>query len=161
MTPEHTGGFDWLRSKSNSKAEPLGWRQHSDPETETMRLRRSRRSQASLGQIFEQKYRPWDGELGPRWMRNYAIFRHHVYGVFTGKGHRQYHPMVRLLILIIFLASLTPIPMLFLSSFIGDQGGFFEKMWGINRYNLWGQVLGYFPRNLCMWPLLTAIVVGA
>ena len=69
------------------------------------------RSQASLGQIFEQKYRPWDGELGPRWMRNYAIFRHHVYGVFTGKGHRQYHPMVRLLILIIFLASLTPIPM--------------------------------------------------
>tara|TARA_B100000482_G_C12546767_1_gene274526 strand:- start:244 stop:951 length:708 start_codon:yes stop_codon:yes gene_type:complete len=50
--------------------------------------------------------------------------------------------------------------MLFLSSFIGDQGGFFEKMWGINRYNLWGQVLGYFPRNLCMWPLLTAIVVG-
>jgi ABC-type transport system involved in multi-copper enzyme maturation permease subunit len=118
------------------------------------------KSQASLGQIFEQTYRPWDGELGPRWMRNYAIFRHHVYGVFTSKGHRQYHPMVRLLILIIFLASLTPIPMLFLSSFIGDEGGFFEKMWGINRYNLWGQVLGYFPRNLCMWPLLTAVVVG-
>ena len=64
------------------------------------------------------------------------------------------------MILIIFLASLTPIPMLFLSSFIGDDGGFFEKMWGINRYNLWGQVLGYFPRNLCMWPLLTAVVVG-
>ena len=100
------------------------------------------KSNASLGQIFEQKYRPWDGELGPRWMRNYAIFRHHVYGVFTGKGHRQYHPMVRLLILIILLASLTPIAMLFLSSFIGDEGGFFEKMWGINRYNLWGQVLG-------------------
>ena len=117
------------------------------------------KSNASLGQIFEQKYRPWDGELGPRWMRNYAIFRHHVYGVFTGKGHRQYHPMVRLLILIILLASLTPIAMLFLSSFIGDEGGFFEKMWGINRYNLWGQVLGYFPRNLCMWPLLTAVVV--
>ena len=118
------------------------------------------KSEASLGQIFEQKYRPWNGILGPRWMRNYAIFRHHVYGVFTSKGHRQYHPMVRLLILIIFLASLTPIPMLFLSSFTGDQGGFFEKMWGINRYNLWGQVLGYFPRNLCMWPLLTAVVVG-
>ena len=33
-------------------------------------------------------------------------------------------------------------------------------MWGVNRYNLWGQVLGYFPRNLCMWPLLTALVVG-
>tara|TARA_B100000686_G_scaffold350106_1_gene445099 strand:+ start:23 stop:730 length:708 start_codon:yes stop_codon:yes gene_type:complete len=50
--------------------------------------------------------------------------------------------------------------MLFLSSLFGDEGGFFEKMWGINRYNLWGQVLGYFPRNLCMWPLLTAVVVG-
>ena len=75
--------------------------------------------------------------------RELRYFRHHVYGVFTGKGHRQYHPMVRLLILIIFLASHL-IPMLFLSSFIGDQGGFFEKMWGINRYNLWGQVLGYF-----------------
>ena len=116
--------------------------------------------QASLGQIFEQKYRPWDGQLGPRWMRNYAIYRHHVYGIFTSKGHRQYHPMVRLMILVIFLASLTPIPMLFLSSLTGDEGGFLEKMWGINRYNLWGQILGYFPRNLCMWPLLTAIVVG-
>ena len=47
------------------------------------------RSQAALGTIFEQSYRPWDGELGPRWMRNYAIYRHHVYGVFTSKGHRQ------------------------------------------------------------------------
>tara|TARA_Y100000768_G_scaffold175276_1_gene131220 strand:- start:3927 stop:4895 length:969 start_codon:yes stop_codon:yes gene_type:complete len=118
------------------------------------------KGQASLGQIFEQKYRPWEGKLGPRWMRNYAIYRHHVYGIFTSKGHRQYHPMVRLMILVIFLASLTPIPMLFLSSLTGDGGGFLEKMWGINRYNLWGQILGYFPRNLCMWPLLTAIVVG-
>jgi hypothetical protein len=24
------------------------------------------KSKASLGQIFEQTYRPWDGELGPR-----------------------------------------------------------------------------------------------
>ena len=94
-------------------------------------------------------------------MRNYAIYRHHVYGLFTSKGHRHYHPMVRLLILVIFLSALTPVPMLFLSSLIGgEDGGFITKMWGINRYNLWGQVLGYFPRNLCMWPLLTALVVG-
>ena len=32
--------------------------------------------EAELGTIFEQSYRPWDGELGPRWTRNYAIFRH-------------------------------------------------------------------------------------
>jgi len=69
--------------------------------------------------------------------------------------------MVRLLILVIFLGSLSPVPMLFLSSLIGgEDGGFISKMWGINRYNLWGQVLGYFPRNLCFWPLLTALVVG-
>jgi ABC-type transport system involved in multi-copper enzyme maturation permease subunit len=94
-------------------------------------------------------------------MRNYAIFRHHVYGLFTSKGHRHYHPMVRLIILVIFLGALTPVPMLFLSSLLGgEDGGFLSKMWGINRYNLWGQVLGYFPRNLCFWPLLTALVVG-
>jgi|TARA_B100000959_G_scaffold68035_1_gene72055 ABC-type transport system involved in multi-copper enzyme maturation permease subunit len=119
------------------------------------------RADASLGTIFEQSYRPWKGQLGPRWMRNYAIYRHHVYGLFTSKGHRQYHPMARLLILVIFLASLAPVPMLFLSSLLGpEDGGVLTKMWGVNRYNLWGQILGYFPRNLCMWPLLTALVVG-
>ncbi len=119
------------------------------------------KKEGSLGAIFNQNYRPWDGTLGPRWMRNYAIFRHHVYGLITSKGHRNYHPMVRLLILVILLVSLSPVPMLFLSSLIGgEDGGFLNKMWGINRYNLWGQVLGFFPRNLCLWPLLTALVVG-
>ena len=44
--------------------------------------------------------------------------------------------------------------------FINWRRGWIPRRCGINRYNLWGQVLGYFPRNLCMWPLLTAIVVG-
>jgi|TARA_B110000881_G_scaffold219045_1_gene239906 ABC-type transport system involved in multi-copper enzyme maturation permease subunit len=119
------------------------------------------KKQASLGAIFNHSYRTWDGHLGPRWVRNYSIYRHHVYGIFTSKGHRYYHPFVRLTILVIFLMSLTPIAMLFLSSLLpGQDGDFLSKMWGINRYNLWGQVLGYFPRNLCMWPLLTALVVG-
>ena len=39
---------------------------------------------ASLGILFEQIYRPWNGNLGPRWVRNYAIFRHHVYRIFPG-----------------------------------------------------------------------------
>lgn len=117
---------------------------------------------ASLGLLFEQIYRPWNGPLAPRWVRNYAIFRHHVYGIFRGKGHRHYHPFVRLAILVIFLAALTPVAMIFLSSTMGAGEGFdwINRMWGVNRYNLWGQVLGYFPRNLCMWPLLTALVVG-
>ena len=28
------------------------------------------------GQIFEQIYKPWEGTLNPRWMRNWAILRH-------------------------------------------------------------------------------------
>ena len=116
---------------------------------------------APKGQIFEQIYRPWNGSLGPRWVRNYAIYRHHVYGIISGSGHRRYHPFVRLTLLVVILGSMTPILMLLLSSMVsGDATGFLNRMWGVNRYNLWGNVLGYFPRNLCMWPLLTALVVG-
>ena len=30
---------------------------------------------ASVGYVFEQVYRPWNGSLNPRWMRNWAILR--------------------------------------------------------------------------------------
>ena len=33
---------------------------------------------ASVGYVFEQIYKPWNGPLNPRWMRNWAILRHHV-----------------------------------------------------------------------------------
>ena len=33
---------------------------------------------ASVGYVFEQIYKPWNGTLNPRWMRNWAILRHHV-----------------------------------------------------------------------------------
>ena len=119
------------------------------------------KEEASLGAIFEQNYRSWDGNLGPRWVRNYAIFRHHVFGLFTSKGHRSYNPFVRLTILVIFIGAVSPIAMLFFASLFGaGPDGFIDKMWGVNRSNLWGQFLGYFPRNLCYWPLLTALVVG-
>ncbi|MEC7714257.1 MAG: hypothetical protein VYE78_05040, partial [Candidatus Thermoplasmatota archaeon] len=77
------------------------------------------KKEATLGAVFDQSYRPWGGELGPRWVRNYAIFRHHVYGLFRGTGHRHYHPMVKLTILIILLFSLLPVLMLFLASLSG------------------------------------------
>ena len=41
------------------------------------------------GQVFEQVYVPWQGKLNPRWMRNWAIFRHHVLGIVR-KGHRPW-----------------------------------------------------------------------
>ena len=82
-------------------------------------------------------------------------------GLFRSKGHRSYNPFVRLTILVIFIGAISPIAMLFFSSLFGTgPDGFIDKMWGVNRSNLWGQVLGYFPRNLCYWPLLTALVVG-
>ena len=34
------------------------------------------------GQVFKQQYKQWNGELNPRWMRNWAILRHHLLGVF-------------------------------------------------------------------------------
>ncbi len=37
---------------------------------------------AQSGQIFEQHYTPWRGQLNPRWMRNWAILRHHLLGIF-------------------------------------------------------------------------------
>ncbi|MEC7097747.1 MAG: hypothetical protein VXW70_06040, partial [Candidatus Thermoplasmatota archaeon] len=44
---------------------------------------------ASVGYVFEQIYKPWNGALNPRWMRNWAILRHHVLGIFR-KGHRPW-----------------------------------------------------------------------
>ena len=113
------------------------------------------------GKIFEQIYRPWNGPPCLRWVRNYAIYRHHVYGIISGTGHRRYHPFVRYCCSLLFWDRMTPILMLLLSTMVSDDAtGFLNRMWGVNRYNLWGNVLGYFPRNLCMWPLLTALVVG-
>ena len=45
--------------------------------------------QAYLGTVFDQSYQSWGGSLNPRWARNWAILRHHVYGLFS-KGHRPY-----------------------------------------------------------------------
>ena len=39
-------------------------------------------SKDTTGFVFEQVYQPWNGTLNPRWMRNWAILRHHVAGIF-------------------------------------------------------------------------------
>ena len=49
------------------------------------------------GQIFEQIYRPWEGQLNPRWMRNWSILRHHILGIFK-KGHRPWNIPTKLFI---------------------------------------------------------------
>ena len=109
------------------------------------------------GQIFEQEYKPWDGKLNPRWMRNWAILRHHLLGIVF-KGHRPWGVITRIVLLLIFLGSLSSAAMVLLSGVVGDST--LVSMWGINRENLYGHVLGFFPRNIIFYPIIAAILVG-
>ncbi len=108
------------------------------------------------GTIFHQVYRPWRGHLNPRWVRNWAIIRHHIYGLFS-KGHRPWPLSTKLIVLVIMLGSLLPILVMGMSVLIGASE--LMEIYGVSRANLWGHVLGTF-HNTCCWPLLTALVVG-
>ncbi len=108
------------------------------------------------GTIFHQIYRPWRGNLNPRWARNWTIFRHHVYGLFS-KGHRPWPVTTKLFVVIVLFGSLLPIITMAMSVMTGLSG--LMEFYGVSRANLWGHVLGVF-HNTCCWPLLTALVVG-
>ncbi|MCH1423400.1 MAG: ABC transporter permease [Candidatus Poseidoniaceae archaeon] len=109
------------------------------------------------GHIFKQQYKPWEGELNPRWMRNWAILRHHLLGIFK-KGHRPWGVPIRLFLLVVFIASLTDVGMTIVSGLIGDSG--LHSIWGVSRDNLYGHVLGFFPRNMLYYPVIAALLVG-
>ena len=111
----------------------------------------------SQGQIFEQVYQPWEGELSPRWMRNWTILRHHVLGIFK-KGHRPWNVATKLFVFFVLIASMTDIAMVILFGILGDTE--FYDLWGVNRNNLYGHVLGFFPRNILYYPILAALLVG-
>ena len=112
---------------------------------------------ASVGYVFEQIYKPWDGTLNPRWMRNWAILRHHVLGIFR-KGHRPWSLPTKLFIVVVFIASLADVGLTLLAALIGSPE--LHTMWGVNRDNLYGHVLGFFPRNMLYYPILAALLVG-
>ena len=109
------------------------------------------------GEIFQQNYEPWRGELNPRWMRNWAILRHHILGIFK-KGHRPWGVPTRIFLVLVFFASLSDAALTLLSSLIGDSE--FHSYWGVNRDNLYGHVLGFFPRNVMYYPIVAALLVG-
>jgi ABC-type transport system involved in multi-copper enzyme maturation permease subunit len=109
------------------------------------------------GQIFEQIYQPWRGILNPRWMRNWAILRHHLLGVVK-KGHRPWGIFIRLALLIILLASCSDVLLILLAGVIGENELY--SMFGVNRDNLYGHVLGFFPRNVLYYPVIAALLVG-
>ncbi len=109
------------------------------------------------GQIFEQIYKPWEGTLNPRWMRNWAILRHHVLGIFK-KGHRPWNIPTKLFIFFVIIASLTDVAMALLFGMIGDTTLY--DIWGVNRDNMYGHVMGFFPRNILYYPIVAALLVG-
>lgn len=111
----------------------------------------------SKGQIFEQIYQPWDGALNTRWMRNWAILRHHILGIFK-KGHRPWNIPTRLFIFFVILASMTDAALALLFGMIGEPTLY--DIWGVNRDNLYGHVMGFFPRNILYYPLVAALLVG-
>ena len=86
------------------------------------------------GEIFEQLYTPWTGQLNPRWMRNWSILRHHLLGIFK-KGHRPWTMPTRIFILIAFLASLSDAGMTLLSGVVGSSE--FHSLFGVSRDNLY------------------------
>ena len=109
------------------------------------------------GHVFEQQYKPWNGQLNPRWMRNWSILRHHLLGIFK-KGHRPWGVPIRLYLLVVFVASLTDVGMTLISGLIGDSG--FHSVWGVSRDNLYAHVLGFLPRNMLYYPVVAALLVG-
>ena len=114
-------------------------------------------SQDTTGFVFEQVYQPWNGTLNPRWMRNWAILRHHVAGIFR-KGHRPWSIPTRLFLVVVFIASLADVGLTLLSALIGSAE--LHSMWGVNRDNLYAHVLGFFPRNVLYFPIVAALLVG-
>ena len=64
----------------------------------------------------------------------------------------------RIFILIAFLASLADAGMTLLSGLVGSSE--FHALFGVSRDNLYGHVLGFFPRNVLYYPLVAALLVG-
>lgn len=114
-------------------------------------------AQTAAGTIFEQVYRPWNGTLNPRWARNWAILRHHMYGI-VAKGHRPWGWPTRLVLFTVLLASLGDLAMLGLSQLL--QVDELARIFGLNRANLYRHVLGYLPCNALLFPLVAALLIG-
>lgn len=128
------------------------WSADSDDSNSTAQV-----ASMSQGQIFQQIYQPWEGTLNPRWMRNWAILRHHVLGIFR-KGHRPWNIPTKLFIFFVIIASMTDVALALLFGMIGEASLY--DIWGVNRDNMYGHVMGFFPRNILYYPIVAALLVG-
>ena len=110
------------------------------------------------GHVFTQTYLPWSGTLNPRWARNWAVYRHHLAGLVRS-GHRPWPVLVRLYLLLVFIGAAADMFPILLSSILGD-GASIVSVFGVSRNSLYAHVLGFFPRNILYYPVVTALIVG-
>ncbi|MDP6742162.1 MAG: ABC transporter permease [Candidatus Thalassarchaeaceae archaeon] len=114
-------------------------------------------SEATGGTLFHQVYRPWRGQLNTRWVRNWAILRYHIYGLFS-KGHKPWPVMTKLIIFGVLILSISDLAMLAIGAISGEE--VIERISGISRGNLYGHVLSFWFRNACTYPIVTALIIG-
>ncbi|HIG19498.1 MAG: hypothetical protein CXT67_04415 [Methanobacteriota archaeon] len=114
-------------------------------------------SDATAGTIFHQVYRPWRGKLNSRWVRNWAILRYHIYGLFS-KGHKPWPVMTKLVLFGVLITSIGDLLMLTVGAATGVEA--IERLAGISRGNLYGHVLSFWFRNACTYPIVTALIIG-
>jgi ABC-type transport system involved in multi-copper enzyme maturation permease subunit len=114
-------------------------------------------SDVQTGTIFHQVYRPWRGKLNSRWVRNWAILRYHIYGLFS-KGHKPWPVMTKLVLFGVLVASIGDLLMLTVGAATGIEA--IERLAGISRGNLYGHVLSFWFRNACTYPIVTALIIG-
>ena len=53
---------------------------------------------------------------------------------------------------------MTDVALTLLFAVIGEAGLY--ELWGVGRNNLYGHILGFFPRNMLYYPLVAALLVG-
>ncbi len=112
----------------------------------------------ATGHVFTQTYLPWSGTLNPRWARNWAVYRHHLAGLVRS-GHRPWPVLVRLYLLVVLIGAAADVFPILLSSILGD-GASIVSVFGVSRNSLYAHVLGFFPRNILYYPVVTALIIG-
>ena len=109
------------------------------------------------GTIFEQVYRPWKGELNPRWMRNWSILRYHLLGIVKS-GYKPWGWPMRMALFGCLIVSMGGLGLAFIGTAIGEEEMY--RLFGVSRGNLYGHVLGFLPRNAICFPIITALLIG-
>jgi hypothetical protein len=66
---------------------------------------------------------------------------------------------VRLYLLVVLIGAAADVFPILLSSILGD-GASIVSVFGVSRNSLYAHVLGFFPRNILYYPVVTALIIG-